>query len=75
MIEPFNESSMMTIVDEILKTETLDHLSIEDQMMVIDLVCDCLKRYKGLETKHFLDEIDEEYQKKKENYRYNLSDL
>ena len=24
---------------------------------------------------NFLDEIDEEYQKKKENYRYNLSDL
>ena len=75
MIEPFNETSMMTIVDEILKTETLDHLSIEDQMMVIDLVCDSLRRYKGIETKNFLDEIDEEYQKKKENYRYNLSDL
>ena len=58
-----------------MNTETLDHLSIEDQMMVIDLIVDSIKRYKGMELKKFLDEIDEEYEKKKENYRYNLSDL
>ena len=75
MIEPFNESVMIQVVDEIMKTETLDHLSIEDQMMVIDLVADSLKRYKSIEIKNFLDEMDEEYENKKKNYRYNLSDL
>lgn len=75
MIEQFNEGHLIKVVEEIMNTETLDHLSIEDQMMVIDLVSDSIKRYKGIELKHFLDEMDEEYEKKKKNYRYNLSDL
>ena len=51
-----------------MQTETIDHLSIEDQMMVIDLLADSIKRYKGIETKKFLDEMDT-------HYRKNLSDL
>tara|TARA_Y100000114_G_C11759698_1_gene328859 strand:- start:1405 stop:1611 length:207 start_codon:yes stop_codon:yes gene_type:complete len=68
MIEPFNEASLIQVIDEIMKTETLDHLSIEDQMMVIDLVTDSIKRYKGIEVNKFLDEMDT-------HYRKNLSDL
>ena len=75
MIEPFNEATLVKVVEEVMNTETLDHLSIEDQMMVIDLVADSLKRYKSIEIKNFLDEMDEEYENKKKNYRYNLSDL
>lgn len=68
MIEPFNEASLIQVIDEIMKTETLDHLSVEDQMMVIDLVTDSIKRYKGIEVNKFLDEMDT-------HYRKNLSDL
>ena len=68
MVEPFNESTLLQVVEEIMQTETIDHLSIEDQMMVIDLLADSIKRYKGIETKKFLDEIDT-------HYRKNLSDL
>jgi len=75
MVEPFNESTLLQVVEEVMQTETIDHLSIEDQMMVIDLLADSIKRYKGIETKKFLDEMDAEYEKKKKDYRYNLSDL
>lgn len=75
MVDPFKESIAMQVIQEIMNTENLDHLSIEDQMLVLDLIVDSCKRYKGIELKNFLDEIDEEYQKKKENYKYNLSDL
>ena len=68
MIEPFNEASLIQVIDEIMKTETLDHLSVEDQMMVIDFVTDSIKRYKGIEVNKFLDEMDT-------HYRKNLSDL
>tara|TARA_Y100000817_G_scaffold314329_1_gene312817 strand:- start:2854 stop:3060 length:207 start_codon:yes stop_codon:yes gene_type:complete len=68
MVEPFNESTLLQVVEEIMQTETIDHLSIEDQMMVIDLLADSIKRYKGIETKKFLDEMDT-------HYRKNLSDL
>ena len=68
MIEPFNEASLIQVIDEIMKTETLDHLSVEDQMMVIDLVTDSIKRYKGIEVNKFLNEMDT-------HYRKNLSDL
>lgn len=75
MVDPFKEAIAMEIIQEVMHTETLDHLSIEDQMMVLDLVVDCLKRYKGIELKNFLDEMDEHHKEKKRNYRYNLSDL
>ena len=75
MIDPFNESSLIQVIDEIMSTETLDHLSIEDQMMVIDLVADSLRRYKSIEVKNFLDEMDRHHEEKKKGYSYNLSDL
>tara|TARA_A100001037_G_scaffold306016_1_gene348658 strand:+ start:2619 stop:2846 length:228 start_codon:yes stop_codon:yes gene_type:complete len=75
MVDSFKEAIAMEVVQEIMQTETLDHLSIEDQMMVLDLVVDSLKRYKGIELKNFLDEMDKHYKEKKKNYRYNLSDL
>lgn len=68
MIEAFNEVTLMEVIDEIMQTETIDHLSIEDQMMVIDLVADSIRRYKGKETSKFIEEMDE-------HYRKNLSDL
>mgnify|MGYP001231616255 FL=1 len=68
MVEPFNESTLLQVIEEVMHTETIDHLSIEDQMLVIDLLTDSIKRYKGLETKKFLDEMDT-------HYRKNLSDL
>ena len=36
MVEAFNEVTLIEVIDEIMKTETLENLSIEDQMMVID---------------------------------------
>jgi hypothetical protein len=75
MVEPFNEATMIKVIDEIMNTDLLDHLSVEDQMMVIDLVADSLRRYKGIEVKNFLDEMDKEFANKKKSYRYNLSDL
>ena len=69
MVEPFNETTMIQIIEEIMNTEQLDHLSIEDQMMVLDLVADSLRRYKGIELNKFLTEMDEHYNNKK------LSDL
>jgi hypothetical protein len=68
MVEAFNEVTLMEVIDEIMQTETIDHLSIEDQMMVIDLVADSIRRYKGKETSKFIEEMDE-------HYRKNLSDL
>lgn len=68
MIEAFNEVTLMEVIDEIMRTETIDHLSIEDQMMVIDLVADSIRRYKGKETSKFIEEMDT-------HYRKNLSDL
>lgn len=68
MVEPFNEVTLMEIIEEIMNTELLDHLNIEDQMMVIDLVADSIRRYKGKETSKFIEEMDE-------HYRKNLSDL
>ena len=75
MIEPFNEAILIKVVEEVMNTETLDHLSIEDQMMVIDLIADSLRRYKGIEIQNFLDEMDKHHEEKKKGYSYNLSDL
>lgn len=69
MTEPFNEAIVMEVINEILHTETLDHLSIEDQMMVLNLVSDSVKRYKAVELNNLLDELDSAYNNKK------LSDL
>jgi hypothetical protein len=73
MVEAFNEVTMMEVIQEVMNTENLDHLSIEDQMLVLDMIADSIKRYKGKELQKFLDEIDEEYNAKK--IRTNLSDL
>ena len=75
MIEQFNEGHLIKVVEEIMNSETLDHLSIEDQMMVIDLIADSLRRYKGIEVQNFLDEMDKHHAEKKKRYSYNLSDL
>lgn len=69
MIEPFSEATVIEVIDEILKTETLEHLEIDDQMMVIDLVADSIRRYKSKEVEKFLNEMDNHYNNKK------LSDL
>ena len=66
---PFSEATLLTVIDEIMNTETLDHLSIEDQMMVINLVADSIRRYKSIELNKLLDELDSTYNNKK------LSDL
>ena len=69
MIEPFSEATVIEVIDEILKTETLEHLEIDDQMMVIDLVADSIRRYNSKEVEKFLNEMDNHYNNKK------LSDL
>ena len=69
MTEPFNEATVMEVINEIMNTETLDHLSIEDQMMVLNLVSDSVRRYKAIELNNLLDELDSAYNNKK------LSDL
>ena len=69
MTEPFSEATLLTEIDEIMNTETQDHLSIEDQMMVINLVADSIRRYKSIELNKLLDELDSTYNNKK------LSDL
>ena len=69
MTEPFSDATALQVIDEIMGTETLDHLSIEDQMMVLTLVADSIKRYKAIELNNLLDELDSTYNNKK------LSDL
>ena len=69
MVEPFNEASLIQVIEEIMNSENIDHLSIEDQMMVIDLVADCIRRYKHVEVNKFINEMDNHYNNKK------LSDL
>ncbi len=69
MMEPFNEATAFDVVNEIISTENLDHLSIEDQMMVLNMVADALKRYKAIELNVFLNDVHDEYKRKK------LSDL
>ena len=32
-MEPFNEATMFDVIQEVMNTEQLDHLSIEDQML------------------------------------------
>ena len=44
-MEPFNEATMFDVIQEVMNTEQLDHLSIEDQMLVLDIVADSIKRY------------------------------
>jgi|TARA_B100000902_G_C26554233_1_gene548685 hypothetical protein len=68
-MEPFNEATAFDVVNEIISTENLDHLSIEDQMMVLNMVADALKRYKAIELNVFLNDVHDEYKRKK------LSDL
>ena len=67
-MEPFNEVTMFDVIQEVINTEQLDHLSIEDQMLVLDIVADSIKRYKAIELDVFLNGVHEEYNKK-------LSDL
>lgn len=69
MIEPFNESIVFDVINQIMNTEQLDHLSIEDQMLVLDLVADSVKRYKAIELDIVLQDVHDEYKRKK------LSDL
>ena len=45
---------MFDVIQEIMNTEQLDHLSIEDQMLVLDIVADSIKRYKAIELDVFL---------------------
>ena len=68
-MEPFNEATMFDVIQEIMNTEQLDHLSIEDQMLVLDIVADGIKRYKAIELDVFLNDVHDEYKRKK------LSDL
>lgn len=68
-MEPFREATMFDVVQEIMNTEQLDHLSIEDQMLVLDIVADSIKRYKAIELDVFLNDVHDEYKRKK------LSDL
>ena len=67
-MEPFNEATMFDVLQQVINTEQLDHLSIEDQMLVLDIVADCIKRYKSIELDTFLNGVHDEYNKK-------LSDL
>ncbi len=68
-MEPFNEATMFDVIQEVMNTEQLDHLSIEDQMLVLDIVADSIKRYKSIELDLFLNGVHDEYKRKK------LSDL
>lgn len=68
-MEPFNEATAFDVIQEIINTEHLDHLSIEDQMLVLDTVADAIKRYKAIELDVFLNGVHDEYKRKK------LSDL
>ena len=61
MMEPFNEATMFDVIQEVINTETLDHLSIEDQMLVLDVVADSIKRYKAIELDVFLNDVHDEY--------------
>lgn len=67
-MEPFNEATMFDVIQQVINTEQLDHLSIEDQMLVLDIVADSIKRYKAIELDLFLNDVHDEYNKK-------LSDL
>ena len=67
-MEPFNEATMFDVIQEVMNTEQLDHLSIEDHMLVLDIVADSIKRYKAIELDVFLNDVHDEYNKK-------LSDL
>lgn len=68
-MEPFREATMFDVIQEVMNTEQLDHLSIEDQMLVLDIVADSIKRYKAIELDVFLNDVHDEYKRKK------LSDL
>ena len=61
MIEPFNEATLFEVINEIMNTETIDHLAVEDQLLVMDLVADSIRRYKALELNELLQELDEHY--------------
>ena len=63
MIEPFNEATLFEVINEIMNTETIDHLAVEDQLLVMDLVADSIRRYKALELNELLQELDEHYKK------------
>tara|TARA_Y100000401_G_scaffold96111_1_gene83067 strand:- start:539 stop:748 length:210 start_codon:yes stop_codon:yes gene_type:complete len=69
MIEPFSESNVLEVIQEIINTETLEHLSVDDQMMILNLISDAIRRYKAKEVEKFLNEMDNHYTNKK------LSDL
>ena len=68
-MEHFREATMFDVVQEVMNTEQLDHLSIEDQMLVLDIIADSIKRYKAIELDVFLNDVHDEYKRKK------LSDL
>jgi len=68
-MEPFREATMFDVIQEVMNTEQLDHLSIEDQMLVLDIIADSIKRYKAIELDVFLNDVHDEYKRKK------LSDL
>jgi len=61
MVEPFNEATLFEVINEIMNTETIDHLAVEDQLLVMDLVADSIRRYKALELNELLQELDEHY--------------
>lgn len=63
MIEPFNEATLFEVINEIMNTETIDHLAVEDQLLVMDLVADSIRRYKALELNELLQELDDHYKK------------
>ena len=69
MVEPFNEATVFEVIQEVMNTEALDHLSIEDQMLILDMVADSIKRYKAIELNNLLKELDDHYKQEK------LSDL
>ena len=68
-MEPFREATVFDVIQEVMNTEQLDHLSIEDQMLVLDIIADSIKRYKAIELDVFLNDVHDDYKRKK------LSDL
>jgi hypothetical protein len=68
-MEPFNEAMMFDILQEVMNTENFDHLSVEDQILVLDTIADAIKKYKAKELDSFLNGVHDEYRRNK------LSDL
>ena len=64
-----NEETIMEVLADVMNGGQLENFEIDEQMYIIELITDCIRKYHSKELDTFLENLHRDYKKDK------LSDL